>query len=97
MKQTKNSKLPFYKEVNLDGKELWREYRFPGNEIVRIELPKILIVSDNGHRIMAGSISYYIPYGWISLQWQNPDDRPEGFFCRQSKVERIKMLESKNK
>ena len=92
MKQTKNSKLPFYKEINLVGKELWREYRFPGNEIVRIESPEVLIVSDNGHRIVTGVMSYYIPYGWISLRWENPTDRPESFFCRQSDEEQIKMV-----
>jgi hypothetical protein len=72
MKQTKNSLFPYYKKVVLSDKEEWREYRFPGNEIVRIESPQFLIVSDNGHRVFGlDDISHYIPYGWIHLQWKN--------------------------
>lgn len=85
MQQTEKSLLPFYKEIDLTGKELWREYRFPGNEIVRLEEPVTLIISDNGHRIVtADGMSHYIPYGWIHLSWEPPADRAKNFICQET-------------
>ena len=51
--------------------EKWREYRFPGGDIVRIEAPQKLNVSDSGgHRIYdAEGVSHYIPAGWVHLKW----------------------------
>ena len=84
MKPTKNSLLPYYEKIDLSKREEWREYRFPGGEIVHIDAPQFLIVSDNGHRIGAGTVSYYIPYGWIELKWLNRSDRNENFYCEKS-------------
>lgn len=81
MKPTNKSLLPYYKKIDLSSREDWREYRFPGGEVVRIENPQFLIVSDNGHRIGCGDISHYVPYGWIDLCWRNKTERTENFYC----------------
>lgn len=83
MKQTSKSLLPYYTKINLSDREDWREYRFPGGEIVKIKNPQFLIVSDNGHRIGCGKVSHYIPYGWIDLTWQNKAGRTENFRCEE--------------
>ena len=81
MKQTDKSLFPFYKEIPLKEREEWREYRFPGGELVRIEKPQYLIVSDNGHRLLDGDgRSHYVPYGWIHLCWENKGDHE--FYCK---------------
>ena len=51
--------------------ESWREYRFIGGDVVRIERPLWLSVSESrGHRIFdAEGRSHYIPWGWIHLSW----------------------------
>lgn len=58
--------------------ERWREYRFLGNETIRIERPLRLNVSESGgHRIFdAEGVSHYIPAGWIHLQWVVEDGAP---------------------
>lgn len=58
--------------------ELWREYRFLGDETIRIDRPLRLNVSDSGgHRIFdAEGVSHYIPAGWIHLQWVVQDGAP---------------------
>lgn len=55
--------------------EEWREYRFAGGEVVRIDHPLKLNVSESGgHRIYdAAGRSHYIPAGWIHLVWQAKD------------------------
>ena len=63
--------------LSLDN-EKWREYRFPNGEYVRIESPLKIIVSKNGHRIIAKSgdgvpESHYIPTGWIHLYWEGKE------------------------
>ena len=96
MKQTVNSLLPYYKEIDLSTREKVRYYRFSGNEVIIIQKPKTLIVSDNGHRIMdMRGISHYIPYGWIHLWWVNQEEREVGFYC-QEKEDRssVKRAES---
>jgi len=55
--------------------EQWREYRFPNQEYVRINKPLRIIVSKNGHRIIAEGgdgipESHYVPVGWIHLYWE---------------------------
>lgn len=49
--------------------ESYREYRFAGGEVVRIEEPSELKVSENGHRIKTknGEANYYVPNGWVCL------------------------------
>lgn len=51
--------------------ERYREYRFLGGDVVRIEAPLKLNVSESGgHRIFDGEgTSHYIPAGWIHLSW----------------------------
>ena len=58
--------------------EQWREYRFLGEETVRIEAPLRLNVSaSGGHRIFdAEGVSHYIPAGWIHLMWMSKDGQP---------------------
>ena len=80
MTETKNSLLDRAKKHDIRCEE-WREYRFPGDEIVRIEKPQFLIVSDNGHRVGAGEMSHYVPYGWIELKWKNVEGREANFIC----------------
>lgn len=96
MKPTENSLLPYYKKLDLSKWEEWREYVFPGGEIVRIDNPQFLIVSDNGHRIGAGEISHYIPYGWIQLRWKNQPQRKEGFYCEAPDEMRVEETEKEN-
>ena len=58
--------------------ERWREYRFLGGDVVRIEAPIKLNVSESGgHRIFdAEGRSHYIPTGWIHLSWVAKDGEP---------------------
>lgn len=84
MKETEKSLIPFYKKIDIKGKEKYRTYVFPGGEKVTIDYPEFLIVSDNGHRIYDScGYSHYIPYGWIHLFWENVGDR--SFLCEEDK------------
>ena len=58
--------------------ELWREYRFAGGDLIRIEHPLKLNVSDSGgHRIFdAAGRSHYIPPGWLHLVWESREGSP---------------------
>lgn len=58
--------------------EQWREYRFLGDETVRIEAPlKLNVSASGGHRIFdAAGVSHYIPAGWIHLMWAAKDGAP---------------------
>lgn len=58
--------------------ERYREYRFRGGDVVRIEAPLKLNVSESGgHRIFdAEGVSHYIPAGWIHLSWVAKDGEP---------------------
>jgi len=58
--------------------EEWREYRFLGGEVVRIDRPLMLNVSEsNGHRIFdALGVSHYVPPTWIHLRWKVKDGEP---------------------
>jgi len=65
-----------YSFVNISS-ELYREYRFSGGEIVRIDEPLYLSVSKNGHRVFDSSgKSHYIPLGWIQLSWEVRKGKP---------------------
>ena len=58
--------------------ELWREYAFEKGQVVRIEKPLKLYVSDNGHRLLdSGGVSHYVPFGWIHLRWQAKEGEPQ--------------------
>lgn len=57
--------------------EEYREYVFPGGEIVKIESPLQLNVSKNGHRLFdAQGVSHYVPQGWIHLRWKVKSGQP---------------------
>lgn len=58
--------------------EAWREYRFADGQVVRIDEPLKLNVSESkGHRIFdAAGISHYIPPGWIHLRWEAKAGQP---------------------
>ena len=58
--------------------EQWRVYQFLGGDVVRIEQPLRLNVSDSGgHRIFdAEGFSHYIPAGWVHLKWAVKDGCP---------------------
>lgn len=58
--------------------EAWREYQFPGGELVRIDGPiKLHISGDQGHRLFdAEGVSHYIPSGWIHLKWESKSGFP---------------------
>lgn len=58
--------------------ERWREYRFLGGDVVRIEAPlKLNVSASGGHRIFdTKGRSHYIPAGWIHLSWVAKDGEP---------------------
>jgi hypothetical protein len=58
--------------------EAWREYQFQGGQIVRIDRPFRLHVSDDGgHRVFdEHGVSHYIPSGWIHLSWKAREGEP---------------------
>ena len=63
------------KWINCDH-EIYRIYRFPDGNHVRIDKPVLLNVSKSGgHRILdANDISHYIPSGWVHLWWETDDN-----------------------
>lgn len=82
MKRTPKSLFPWAKEIDITTEE-WREYVFPHNEIVKIVVPQILVVSDNGHRVIDGEgVSHYIPYGWIHLFWKSKEGKAKYYYQR---------------
>jgi hypothetical protein len=58
--------------------EQFREYAFANDEILRIENPLKLHVSESGgHRIFdAQGNSFYVPKGWLHLRWQAKEGQP---------------------
>ena len=57
--------------------EKYREYRFSCGNLVRIDHPRFLLVSNSGgHRVFDGEYSHYIPAGWIHLHWKAKNDHP---------------------
>lgn len=83
MKETKKSLFPWAKEIDI-SKEMYRVYEWP-DFTLRIEAPKTLTVSDNGHRVVDGNFfAHYIPYGWYHLYWENSDkEKYQFYFQRQ--------------
>ena len=51
--------------------EIYRQYRFPGGGIVKIDSPVALNVSKSGgHRVLdASGAAHYIPFTWLELVW----------------------------
>lgn len=73
--------LAFRNESELSFEDIsseeWREYLFPGGNVVRIDGPLKIHMSDRGHRIFdASSNSYFIPAGWIQLKWKAKEGEP---------------------
>ena len=58
--------------------EAWREYHFPGGDVLRIDEPLKLSVSDSGgHRLFdAAGKSHYVAPKWFSITWQAKDGQP---------------------
>lgn len=58
--------------------ELWRAYRFPGGEIVRIDAPVRLAVSaSGGHRVESiDGHGHYVPSGWLKIEWKPREGQP---------------------
>lgn len=58
-----------FTDISTEG---WREYVFPGGEIIRVDKPQWLSVAPSGgHRLLdINEVSHYIPKGWIHLRWQ---------------------------
>ena len=81
--------VPFGEEINLAIREFWREYVFPGGDVVRIEEPMTLIISEGGHRIVdSAGMSHYVPTGWVHLRWMNrPERGGVGFACQENRGE----------
>jgi len=94
MTKTENSLIPRGVEIDISS-EVYRLYRFPKGESVMIKKPAILIVSDNGHRVVdKEGYSHYIPYGWIHLKFKVEKDEPH-FYCQNVKNKIAKLKESK--
>ena len=91
MKLNPNPLIPWNRRINLSKVESKRVYRFPKGEFVEINEPQLLIITENGHRLLSkDGVSHYIPYGWIELSWENIGER--SFFCEGTKDEQDKML-----
>lgn len=57
--------------------EEWREYTFPGGQIILVTKPLRLHVSEHGHRLFdEEGICHYVPLSWIHLRWKVKDDAP---------------------
>ena len=81
---SKNLGVAFNKLINQStnnfvdiSTEAWREYRFSGGELVKIDGPVALAVSTSGHRLLdASGVSHYVPKGWVHLKWKVKDGQP---------------------
>lgn len=62
-------------------KEAWRDYTYPGGDIICIESPIALSVSKSGHYVIdSNGIVNFFPNEWIRLRWQNKDGEPNLIF-----------------
>jgi len=94
MTETENSLFPRGQEIDISSK-VYRLYRFPKGESVMIKKPAILIVSDNGHRVVdKEGYSHYIPYGWIHLKFK-VEKGASHFYCQNIKNKIAKLGEKK--
>ena len=65
-----------YKFVDISS-ESYRIYTFDSQKIFKIDKPMWLAISKSGHRVLNNDgISYYIPFGWIALEWKSYQDEP---------------------
>jgi hypothetical protein len=82
MKATDNRDTDMRNATNLEFEDIsteqFREYVFPDGEVVRIDSPLKLHVSDSdAHRVFdAEGESHYIPPKWIHLRWKTKDGEP---------------------
>ena len=94
MTKTENSLLPRGQEIDISS-EVYRLYRFPKGETVMIKKPMVLIVSDNGHRVVdKEGYSHYVPYGWIHLKFKVEKDAPH-FYCQSDRAIKERALGKK--
>ncbi len=64
-------------EWNDISNELYRVYTFPNGEVVRIDKPLRIAVSQRGHRIETQDrVGHYVPLGWIHIEWVVKDGTP---------------------
>lgn len=57
--------------------EVWREYTFNDGNVVHIEAPLHLSVTESGHRILTqDGLSHFVPTGWVHLAWKSKDGEP---------------------
>ena len=90
MKETENSLFPRGKEIDISS-EVYRLYRFQKGETVMIKEPSILVVTDNGHRVVdQKGYSHYIPYGWIHLKFKVKKGEPHFYYQTVKKEKPVK-------
>jgi hypothetical protein len=67
--------VPEFKDISV---EKFRIYTFPGGEVVRIDRPVELAVSESGgHRVKdATGHGHYVPAGFIHIEWEPQDGKP---------------------
>jgi len=81
-----NSKIKFINKsdnefVSIES-EIYREYLYFGEygflQKIRIDKPLMLSVSkSNGHRVFAANGKcYYIPTGWVGIEWEVEEGAP---------------------
>jgi hypothetical protein len=95
MRETDNSLFPRGKDIDISS-EIYRTYRFPGGEKIKINEPKTLRVTDNGHRIIdSRGNSHYIPYGWIHIFWKVREGERNFHYQRSDKEKELLVEEDK--
>ncbi len=73
MKQITNNLEVKFNDIS---HEVYRVYKFPCGNEVRIDSPIALNVSaSGGHRVQdSAGKAHYIPAGWVHLYWETNDD-----------------------
>ena len=86
MKETGRSLFPYAKEIDI-SKELYRVYVWANGEQLKINKPRTLVVSDNGHRVVDGNyIAFYVAYGWLYLYWENEDKEQFQYYYQRQRT-----------
>jgi len=80
MKQTGRSMFPWNKPIT-DLNETHRTYVWPGGDTLTIYGPRLLVVTDNGHRLIdEEDVVYYVAYGWLYIKWTRKDETASHFY-----------------
>jgi hypothetical protein len=58
--------------------ERYRSYHFPGDQVVSVNMPRLLRVSKSGHHYIvdAQERSHIVPPGWIHIQFEVKPGQP---------------------